>query len=208
MGTEIVAKWAALSTTAFPADAAGTLQKPSPTTLGKAFSAWACDIIRPPNDLPPAMSGIDGSHRTASATAARTVRVGQRWAIGPLGAVLGEGKLIPKRRHLSLCEAVGHSRHERVVHASAGAVRQHVAGHGVRRDGEEGGDLLCLGHLDGQRNHVRSLKMVGRRYFPPWSSQRSGIRVPIAPCRGSRCHVCRSCPFGYCSVAVRWYGWT
>jgi len=34
--------------------------------------AWACEVMRPPKDLPPAISGRPGQARAASATAPRT----------------------------------------------------------------------------------------------------------------------------------------
>ena len=40
---------------------------------GRAPAACACDVMRPPNDLPPATSDKRGSRRPAAATAARTV---------------------------------------------------------------------------------------------------------------------------------------
>jgi hypothetical protein len=45
--------------------------KSAPPSSGSA--ACACEVMRPPNDLPPAISGISDRHRAASATAARTV---------------------------------------------------------------------------------------------------------------------------------------
>jgi hypothetical protein len=43
-----------------------------PRTPASAASASACDVIRPPNDLPPAKSGRPGQRAFAAATAART----------------------------------------------------------------------------------------------------------------------------------------
>jgi len=49
-------------------------RKISPRTPGNGVAACACEVMRPPNDLPPANSGVSGSRWTICATAARTLR--------------------------------------------------------------------------------------------------------------------------------------
>jgi len=53
---------------------------------GKAEEGKACDVMRPPKDLPPAISASPAQRRAASATAARTA------ACATPG---GSGRLLP-----------------------------------------------------------------------------------------------------------------
>ena len=60
---------------------------PSARTPGSGSLACACDVMRPPKDLPPAISGSSGKARDAAAIAARTVA----WA-----SCGGSGRLAPR----------------------------------------------------------------------------------------------------------------
>ena len=62
-------------------------ERQAPRTPGSGAAACACDVIRPPNDLPPAISGSFGNRFAASATAARTA------ACASFG---GSGRLLPR----------------------------------------------------------------------------------------------------------------
>ena len=104
--------------------------------------------MRPPNDLPPANSGSLGTSRAASATAARTVSVRELGRVGPLAALLHVGKLVAQGRDAALGKLGRDRRHERMVHARAGAVRQHVAGARTRRDEQQAGDALGVADRD------------------------------------------------------------
>jgi hypothetical protein len=73
--------------TAASPDAAEIRGNANPRTPGSGATACACEVIRPPNDLPPAMSGSFGKRRAASATAARTA------ACASFG---GSGRLLPR----------------------------------------------------------------------------------------------------------------
>ena len=53
--------------------------------------------------------------------------MGELRRIGPLAAALHVGELVAQRRDAALGEARGGSGHERMGHAGAGAMRQHVA---------------------------------------------------------------------------------
>jgi hypothetical protein len=69
--------------------------------------------------------------------------------IRPLAAFLEVGEQEAQRRDAALRQAGRAGRHERMVHAGAGAVREHVAGLGVRRRIEQGGDAAAVGQRDG-----------------------------------------------------------
>ena len=56
-----------------PGGCSGKPRKTSPRTPGSGSADCACDVMRPPIDLPPARRGRSGARRAASATAARTV---------------------------------------------------------------------------------------------------------------------------------------
>ena len=73
MGIRTSNRCAPRSRDGLPAGWRGKPRNASPRTPGSGSSDCACDVIRPPNDLPPAISGIPGRRRPASPTAARTV---------------------------------------------------------------------------------------------------------------------------------------
>lgn len=73
MGRSTAARWAARSVLSRPGAWSGNPRKTSPSTSGSAPSAAACDVIRPPNDFPPANRGRSGHSTRAASTAASTV---------------------------------------------------------------------------------------------------------------------------------------
>src|SRR6516225_2404162 len=67
-----------------PAGCSGNPRKASPQTPCSGAFSCACDVIRPPKDLPPAMRGVSGSRHSAAPTAARTVACASRGGSGRL----------------------------------------------------------------------------------------------------------------------------
>ena len=137
------------------AGCSGKPRNASPATPSSGSSACACEVIRPPNDLPPAISGRFGHCRRASATAARTAACATFGGSGRLPPLLHVGKLIAQRRDVALRKPVRDRRHERMRHAGARAMREHEAGGRLRRDLKQPGhtrrcvdserDRLCDG---------------------------------------------------------------
>ena len=128
------------SSDGLPAGCSGKPRKARPRTPGSGDAACACEVMRPPNDLPPAMSG---SARQAAARP-RPPRRGPRPARASADRAaccpLHVGELVAQRRDAALREPVRDRRHERMRHAGAGAVRQHVAGARPRRRQQQAGD--------------------------------------------------------------------
>lgn len=73
MGMSTLARWSARSVEGFPSGCNGKPKNASPRTPGNGAWLCACDVIRPPNDFPPAISIRPGHCRAACAAAARTV---------------------------------------------------------------------------------------------------------------------------------------
>ena len=97
----------ALDRTAFRPDAAGSRGTPGPRTPGNGAAACACDVMRPPNDLPPANSGSPAQQRAASRDGGTHRGMGDARRIGPLAALLHVGKLVAQRRDAAFAEPRG-----------------------------------------------------------------------------------------------------
>src|SRR5882762_3912398 len=82
--------------------------------------------MRPPNDLPPASKGSEGSSSCAAATAARSVAK-RRW-VRSLASCLHVEKLETQGSDTDRREIMGQSSHERMAHAGSGSVCQHETG--------------------------------------------------------------------------------
>jgi hypothetical protein len=82
--------------------------------------------MRPPKDLPPARSALH------------------------------VGELVTQRGDAACSESFGHLGHEGVVHASARAVREHVAGTRIRRRQQQPRHVLP--RIDGD-DHIGSVRM-------------------------------------------------
>ena len=121
------------------------------------LSACACEVMRPPKDLPPAMSGKLGHEPRRFGHRGAHRGLGELRRIGALAALLHVGELIAKRRDAALREPVGDRRHEGMGHAGAGAVGEHVAGACAARVLQEPRDAPRLVDGDGHgfRRHGR-----------------------------------------------------
>ena len=97
------------------------------------------------------MSGMSGRSRRAAAAAARTVACASLRRIGPPGAALHRGKLVAQRGNAALREFRRHRRHERMIHARSGAMRQHIASAGAGRRLQQAGNAKAVftGNGDG-----------------------------------------------------------
>ena len=71
--------------------------------------------------------------------------------VGPSATLLHVGKLVAQGRDAAIGKLGRDGRHERMVHARAGAVRQHVAGARTRRDEQQAGDALGVADRDANR---------------------------------------------------------
>ena len=107
------------------AESRGTRGRATP---GSGAIACACEVMRPPNDLPPANSGRRGQRPRGLGHGGAHGGMRDRRRVGALRAALHVGELVAQRRDAALGQAVGDRGHERVRHAGAGAVREHVAG--------------------------------------------------------------------------------
>ena len=128
-------------------------------------AACACEVIRPPKDLPPAMIGTSGElparfgHRGAHSRRARLCRT------RPFAAVLHGGKLIAQTRDAAFGQFGRDRGHERMRHAGARAAREHEAGRRAGRGEEQCGDArLRVSHVDGDRQWFR---VPGISLVPP-----------------------------------------
>src|SRR2546423_11475275 len=72
IGTSTDVKCSARSIPGRPGACKGKPRNTRPRTPGMGWDACACEVIRPPNDLPPAIIGNPGAARAAAATALRT----------------------------------------------------------------------------------------------------------------------------------------
>ena len=175
----IVERCSARSVPGRPAGCSGKPTKASPRTPGSGAFACACDVIRPPNDRPPAKSGRPAPRRAASSTAARTARVRDGRRVGALRALLHERELEAQRRHLARRQALGEGGHRRVRHAGARAVREHVAGAGLRRPEPERGDAAGLADVERQRERLAFRHAAAPRRergaAPPAGRQEVGV---------------------------------
>ena len=116
-----------------PAVCSGKAKKTRPRTPSSGASACACEVIRPPNERPPANSGSDRREPPRLGDRGAHRGVGDRRRIDPLAALLHVGELVAQRGDAALGEAVGDRRHRPVRHPGAGAVGQHQAGGRRRR---------------------------------------------------------------------------
>ena len=107
IGTCTSARCAARSSDGLPAGCSGKPRNASPRTPGNGIAACACDVMRPPNDLPPAMSATPGrrARRFGDRRAHRGVRDGRH--VGTSRALLHVRKLIAQRRDAARRERVG-----------------------------------------------------------------------------------------------------
>src|SRR5258706_4484027 len=72
IGTFTWKRCAGRSSEGFPAACNGNPIKPRPRTVANGSTDCACEVMRPPKDLPPAKRGMPGIRFAASATAPRT----------------------------------------------------------------------------------------------------------------------------------------
>ncbi len=99
-----------------------------PRSFGIAASASAVDVMRPPNDFPPAKSASFGASFAALATAARTVAVATAGLSGRARPSLHVGELIAKGGDAALGKPLRGGLHE-----AAGACRRRRHGRGPAR---------------------------------------------------------------------------
>ena len=95
--------------------------------------ACACEVMRPPKDLPPANSANLGARRAASATAACTVAWQTGGGSGRPLLQLHVRELEAQSRDIPGGELRRDRRHGRVLHACARAVSEHIASRGRGR---------------------------------------------------------------------------
>ena len=90
-------EWSA-SRPASSAHAAETRGTRGPSTPGSASRLASSDVMRPPNDFPPAKSGMPGSSAAATPMAARTVAMATVGVSGRPRRCFHVGELVPQRR--------------------------------------------------------------------------------------------------------------
>jgi hypothetical protein len=98
IGTATSARCPARSVEGLPDGCSGNAKKTRPRTPGSGAFACACDVIRPPNERPPANSLRSPPRRPASAAAARTCGMRHRRRVRPLAALLHVGELEAQHR--------------------------------------------------------------------------------------------------------------
>jgi len=86
IGTCTSAKCSARSLDGLPAGCSGKPRNARPRRPASGVAACTCEVMRPPNDLPPATKGRPGQQSPASATAAAHGGVRDSGWIGPLAA--------------------------------------------------------------------------------------------------------------------------
>ena len=148
-----------------PAGCSGKPRNASPHTPRSGALACACEVIRPPKDFPPAMSGNPGSQPSAVSTAARTVACATAGGVGTLSVVLHVGKLIAQRGNAALCQLGRDRGDEGMLHPCSRAMREYVAGSCVGRRLQQPGntDAILAGDGDGlgsDRRHPGLRKMA------------------------------------------------
>ena len=116
--------------------------------------------MRPPNDLPPAISGSFGNLARGFGDGGAHRGVRELWRIGPLAAFLHVEELVAQGRDAARREFRRDRRHEGVIHAGAGAVRQHVTGARVPRRLQQARDAGLVVDRDGD-----GLGVAGRHGF-------------------------------------------
>ena len=103
------------------------------------------------------------------------VRDGRR--IGPFAAALHVGKLVAQGRDAALGELRRDRRHERMLHARAGAMREDVAGARLRRRLQQARDANAVVDSDGDRlGNMDDTKRSGSRMARP-SIYLSGVKL-------------------------------
>ncbi len=100
------ARCAARSSDGLPAGCSGKPRKTRPRTPGSGAAACACDVMRPPNDLPPAKSGTPGSSACRFGDGRAHGRVRELRRVGALRAVLHVRKLVAQRRDAARGESL------------------------------------------------------------------------------------------------------
>ena len=110
--------------------------------------------MRPPKDLPPAIERQlrRKPRRLGDRGADGGVRDPRR--IGPLAALLHIGELVAERGDAAGFEPLGDRPHERMRHAGAGAMGEHVAGERLRGRNEEPRHIAA--GADGERQVLDS----------------------------------------------------
>ncbi len=103
---------------------AGKPRKARPWTPGRRDAACACEVIRPPKDLPPASRCKlrDCGHGSPNG------RVRQFRRVGSPGALFHVRKLITQRRDAALAKLPRGDIHERVGHSGSRPMREDIAG--------------------------------------------------------------------------------
>ena len=83
IGTSTSNRWPARSSDGRPAGWSGKPRNTRPRTAGSGDAAWACEVMRPPNDLPPAMMGRAGRKPVAAGNGGPHGGLGEPGRIGP-----------------------------------------------------------------------------------------------------------------------------
>ena len=116
------------------------------------------------------MSGSFGNRRVGLGHRGADRGVRELRRVGPLAAALHVEELVAQRRDAALGEPGGDRRHERMGHAGAGAMREHVTGRAPRRRLQQAGDASVVVDGDGDRLGVMA-GMIGFR----------GLRLQLRP---------------------------
>ena len=112
--------------------------------------ACACEVIRPPKDLPPAISANVGAAARGLRNGCTHGRVTDRRRIGAPRAALHVRELEAQSRDTPSGELRGDRHHGRMIHACARAVCEHKASRGGGWKLKQRGDAASLVDLEGQ----------------------------------------------------------